>query len=202
MHEQIPSACRCKSERLLAASECNPDSVGDADRQIASAPTAACSKMPKVFHASQTGIGITRCHLLEMQFSNIYNDPMKGTLCFARCRGSLFSLNRSGDFFDAKISQSEKPRLTSLREREREREREQDSCLTRGKLRSPFLSTTEPSGTRGPRKRACILFRAVSVPCGQQGSRQYLCRRNCPPTSKGVSKRINFTRRREKGVNI
>lgn len=50
--------------------------------------------------------------------------------------------------------------------------------------------------------RARTLFRAVSVPCGQQGSWQYLCRRNCPPTSKGVPKRINFTPRREKGVNI
>lgn len=40
------------------------------------------------------------------------------------------------------------------------------------------------------------------MPCGQQGSWQYLCRRNCPPTSKGVPKRINFTPRREKGVNI
>lgn len=50
--------------------------------------------------------------------------------------------------------------------------------------------------------QARTLFRAVSVPCGQQGSWQYLCRRNCPPTSKGVPKRINFTPRREKGVNI
>jgi len=128
------------------------------------------------------------------------NDPIKGTLCFARCRGSLFSLNRLRDFFDARTIRLAK-RKTETRAR-LERESTRDSCLTRGELRSPFLSTTEPSGTRGPRKRACILFRAVSVPCGQQGSRQYLCRRNCPPTSKGVSKRINFTRRREKGVNI
>lgn len=73
--------------------------------------------------------------------------------------------------------------------------------LARGKPWSQF-STTKLSGTRRPRTQARILFRAVSVPCGQQGSRQYLCRRNCPPTSKGVSKRINFTWRCEKGVNI
>lgn len=57
-------------------------------------------------------------------------------------------------------------------------------------------------GLRTRSTQARTLFRAVSVPCGQQGSWQYLCRRNCPPTDKGVPKRINFTPRREKGVNI
>lgn len=74
--------------------------------------------------------------------------------------------------------------------------------LASGKLLIAVFDDEASRYTRGPRTRARILFRAVSVPCGQQGSRQYLCRRNCPPTSKGVSKRINFTRRREKGVNI
>lgn len=109
---------------------------------------------------------------------------------------SLIFLNEYNIISIAKIFcfakwETKKPRIDKARSVHSERE----SSIA-------VLPTTKLSGTRRPRTRERILFRAVSVPCGQQGSRQYLCRRNCPPTSKGVPKRINFTRRREKGVNI